>query len=237
MPIHDWTKAEGWLFHDFHGTWLTHLKEALNDGRMPPGFVAATERHAGVYVPDVQTYAEGNLPQPAGNGVAVAEPHAERQEVMKARRAVRPHRRVVVRTPDRVVAVVEVVSPGNKSRAGKVRAFAQKAADLILGGVHLAVIDLVPPGRFDPGGMHPPIRKRLGTATQGCTPPPGRPLTFAGYRAGGPPKAYLNYAAVGDPVPGIPLFLYGDVYVDLPLEQTYMTGFNRLPASVQAKVE
>src|SRR6476646_6735757 len=115
MPLHDWTKADDGLFHVFHTAWMVRLMDALNAGILPAGYFALIEQHSGVYVPDVLALTTApRSPAPGGNGVAVAEPRAERQEVLKARRAVRPHRRVVVRTARRVVAVVEIVSRANK---------------------------------------------------------------------------------------------------------------------------
>ena len=234
MPLHDWTKADGGLFHDFHTTWLTRLVDALNGGVLPAGYFAMVEHHSGVYIPDVVAFSTaGPAPAAGGNGATVTEPRTERQEVLPHKRAARPRRRVTVRTARRVVAVVEIVSPGNKDRAKAVREFAEKVADLVAGGIHVAVVDILPPGRFDPGGMHPPVCKVL-KAGAGAAPPADRPLTFAGYRAGPPPVAYLGYAAVGQPIPEVPLFLHGDAHVALPLEETYMTNYTRLPAELKA---
>ena len=61
---------------------------------------------------------------------------------------------VVVRhvSGDRMVAVLEVVSPGNKSGRAPMQAFVEKAADLIQRGIHLLILDLHPPGPRDPAG-------------------------------------------------------------------------------------
>lgn len=55
---------------------------------------------------------------------------------------------------DRVVAIVEVVSPGNKSTGHAMRSLVEKAAELLDRGVHLLLIDLIPPGPRDPNGLH-----------------------------------------------------------------------------------
>ena len=53
MPIHDWTRVDAGLFHDFHQDWTIELRRSLNAGRLPPGFVAlAVNRSAGQF----QTY-------------------------------------------------------------------------------------------------------------------------------------------------------------------------------------
>jgi hypothetical protein len=40
MPIHDWTRVEAGIFHDFHGLWIQVIKLALNDGLLPPDYYA-----------------------------------------------------------------------------------------------------------------------------------------------------------------------------------------------------
>ncbi|MBY0514684.1 MAG: DUF4058 family protein [Gemmataceae bacterium] len=237
MPLHDWTRADAGLFHDFHTTWLTRLVDALNGGVLPKGYFAMIEQHSGVYVPDVLAFSKaGHVPDAGGPDATAAEPRTEQQVVLRARRPPRRQRRVSVRTARRVVAVVEVVSRGNKDRAKSVRTFAEKVADLLWCGIHVAVVDLLPPGRFDPDGLHPPICKQL-RAGAAPGPPAGRPLTFVGYRASDPPVGYLGYAAVGQPIPEVPLFLDVERHVTLPLEQTYQTNYARLPDELKVELE
>src|SRR5207248_5544979 len=52
-----------------------------------------------------------------------------------------------------VIAVVEIVSPGNKSSRHGLRAFVDKAEELLRAGIHLLVVDLFPPGPRDPQGV------------------------------------------------------------------------------------
>ena len=51
---------------------------------------------------------------------------------------------------DRVVALLEMVSPANKDRPMSVEQFANKAEMALREGVHLVLLDLVPPGPHDP---------------------------------------------------------------------------------------
>jgi hypothetical protein len=55
------------------------------------------------------------------------------------------------------VAVVGIVSPGNKGGAAERRTFVQRAAGRLHQGVHLLVVDPFPPTRRDPDGIHPAI--------------------------------------------------------------------------------
>jgi Protein of unknown function (DUF4058) len=45
MPIHDWTRVDAGLFHDFHQDWTIELRRSLNAGLLPPGFTALTDQH------------------------------------------------------------------------------------------------------------------------------------------------------------------------------------------------
>ncbi len=76
------------------------------------------------------------------------------------------HQRIYVREANRVAvrhrhgqisAVVEIVAPGNKASKGELRAFVDKWSESIMQGVHPLVIDLFPPSKRDPQGMHKAI--------------------------------------------------------------------------------
>jgi hypothetical protein len=57
----------------------------------------------------------------------------------------------------RVIAVVEIVSPGNKNNRRAVRAFVGKAEELLRAGIHLLIVDLFPPTSRDPHGINKAI--------------------------------------------------------------------------------
>src|SRR5437588_691481 len=46
MTLHDWTRVNAGIFHDFHTAWIIHLKETLKD-LLPPGYYALAEQHLG----------------------------------------------------------------------------------------------------------------------------------------------------------------------------------------------
>lgn len=75
MPVHDWTRVHAGIFHDFHCTWTTHIKEALNEGLLPNGYYALTEQSVPVVRPDVIALAtvSPSNPRPRG-GTAVMGP-------------------------------------------------------------------------------------------------------------------------------------------------------------------
>src|SRR6202034_3515189 len=61
----------------------------------------------------------------------------------------------------KVVAVIEIVSPGNKNRRHALRSFVEKAYELLRKEISLRVVDLFPPWRRDPQGMHKAIWDEL----------------------------------------------------------------------------
>jgi hypothetical protein len=241
MPVHDWTRVSAGTFHDFHHSWITHLKEALNDGLLPSGFYAQSEQHAGLSIADVITL---QVPGPlspvvpkagvGGTAVAAAPPQVSRRLV--AAPAPRP-RTIAVRhaTGHHVVAMIEIVSPANFDRPASVRAFVRKADDALRSGVHLLVIDLFPPGRHAPRGMPEAVwRRRTGRR---YALPDGRPLTAAAFVAGPRPEAHLEHLAVGDALRDMPVFLSADYYVNAPLEATYQAAYRGVPEFWREVVE
>jgi hypothetical protein len=236
MPVHDWTRVDAGIFHDFHNAWIIHLREDLNGGLLPSGFYALSEQHLGRYVADVLTLhtagsgAEPPLPAASG-GVLLAEapPRVRRKFTVSA--ASRTHRRTLaIRhvSGHRLVAMVEVVSPSNKDRVKHVEEFADKAEDALRQGVHVLLVELFPPGMHDPRGMHDVVWQRF--SDESYELPPAEPLTLAAYLADSEPVAYVEHLAAGQVLPSAPLFLTPDRYINLPLESTYQAAFRGLPA-------
>jgi hypothetical protein len=139
-------------------------------------------------------------------------------------------RTIVIRhTSDhRIIAMVEVVSPGNKSARHALRKFVNKAVQILRSGIHLVIVDLIPPSVRDPAGIHKAIWDEL--IDNEFALPPDKPLTLASYIGGAIPEAFIEPIAVGVPIPDMPLFLSTDVYIPLPLEVTYDSAWKAVPA-------
>src|SRR5882762_1073313 len=99
MPVHDWTRASAGDFHDFHASWITHLKEALNEGLLPDGYYAQSEQHAGRTIADILTLSsrQGPPDDSTSGGVALAEapPHVAFTMVADDATAYRAARRTI----------------------------------------------------------------------------------------------------------------------------------------------
>lgn len=95
-----------------------------------------------------------------------------------------------------LIAVIEIVSPGNKNNANGVKTFVRKAGKLLHRGVHLLVVDLFPPSVRDPHGIHKEIWDR--SREEPFQLPPEKPMTLAAFSAGSERVAYVENVAVGD---------------------------------------
>ena len=235
MPIHDWTRVEAGDFHHFHQTWIPLLAAALNSGGLPPGFMALAEQVTGRPIPDVVTL-QSRLPM---GGVAVAPaPAPSARVIQKFERinyAKRADRVVIRHGRGRVVAIIEIVSPGNKESRHAIRSFVEKAADILNQGVHLVVVDLFPPSPRDPQGIHKAISDEFGDEPFDFLP--DKPLTIVSYIGGDLPTAYVESVGVGDRLPAIPLFLTEYDYVPCPLDATYDEAWRVYPAMLKEVVE
>src|SRR5690348_11575457 len=103
MPIHDWTRVDPCIFHDFHLAWIGALRTALNSGSLPPRFYALIEQFPGDADADV---------------IAL---HTPRVGIRNGHR----QRSVVVRheSDHRALALIEIIAPGNKELVRGIKTF------------------------------------------------------------------------------------------------------------------
>jgi len=246
MPIHDWTRVASGTFHAFHTAWIAQLQECLNAGLLPADYYALAEPFAGETGPDILTLeTPGPTPraetdgEPAG-GIAVAERPPRVQTTVTATSAFYLARRrsLAVRhaSDDRVVALLEIVSQGNKSKRTALDAFVTKAVAALQQGYHLLIVDLYPPTRHVPDGIHSAIWAEIDEGGD-ASPSPARPLTLVAYAARIPPTAYVQPVGVGDRLPDMPLFLTPERYVDVPLEMTYAAAWRGMPQRWRRELE
>jgi Protein of unknown function (DUF4058) len=129
---------------------------------------------------------------------------------------------------DRIVAMIEIVSPGNKDSLHSIRTFVQKAGELLDRQIHLVFLDPFPPGPRDPNGIHSAIWEHY--TGNSFTLPVNEPLTMVSYESGDVVRAYTETLAVGDRLPQLPLFLAPEFYIQLPLEEMYQAAWRVCPA-------
>ena len=248
MPVHDWTKVDPGIFHAFHVQWIAAIGAALNGGLLPGDYYAMAEQRGGKTFeadvltleraggsrdagPDVPAYDGGDAGGGTAVALAVAPPIVQPTTEAPLDFYRRKQNAIVIRhvSGDRMVAVIEIVSPGNKSGRTAFQQFVEKSASLLLNGVHLLIVDLFPPGRRDPDGLHVALWDDA-TGEEAPKPPAGRPLAALAYETGGnASRAYVEPFAVGETVPSVPLFLEPNACVMPPLDETYRAAYAVMP--------
>jgi hypothetical protein len=239
MPLHDWTRVPAGLFHHFHQDWSIEIARTLNRGRLPKGVAALVEQRAGPRESDVLAIERrSRAPRaPLDGGVATMKPPVTRfmSRTTKQTYATRANRIVVRHHLGRIIAVIEIVSPGNKDSRAALRDFLEKTLEFLRAGIHVLIVDLFPPTPRDPFGLHKIIWDEF--EEKDFAFPEGKDRLLASYETGGVHAYYVEPVGVGDPLPDMPLFLANDLHIDVPLEPTYQATWNASPEDFRVAVE
>ncbi len=223
MPIHDWTRVHSGTYHSFHISWCTQIRDALNIHLLNDCYaqIEPSIQTAEPFYVDVEN-------------VAVSAPRVKLVDEAEMDDYVLKRRTIVIRhnTGDRIIALLEIVSPGNKSSKHAFESFVEKAVEALYRGYHLMIIDLFPPTVRDPEGIHSAIWHEFNDSAFAL--PKELPLTLAAYSAGQRKKAYVEPTAVGRELIEMPLFLTEDRYINVPLEETYQLAFHGVARKFQA---
>lgn len=132
MPLHDWSRVESGIFHAFHTAWITGIQNKLNAGLLPENYYALAEQHAGDYIADTLALHVPPTPEElsppvfagdeTGGGTALAEapPRISQHEKIELD-IIEIQRFLSIRhlSSHRVVALLEIVSPGNKNNQAR----------------------------------------------------------------------------------------------------------------------
>ena len=244
MPLHDWTRVDDGIFHDFHLGWIAEMRRALNNGLLPEGYYALGEQITtegnldvlALHVPydddddtDANGEAGGDYSSGSG-GTALMTVEPRTRLVTKRKSAVPAKRRIAVRhvSDDRIVAAIELISSGNKSSSDDLKQLVNKANALIRSGIHLLIVDLYPPTRREPQGIHGAIWSSLFSGESFVMPTDADRLlvSYAAFRS---TTAYIEPVAVGQALKAMPLYLSPAGYIEVPLEETYMASYASVP--------
>jgi hypothetical protein len=195
MPLHDWSRIPSGLFHHFHQHWSIEITTALNRGRLPKGLSALVEQRAGPKEPDALTIEEYSA-RATGTGVEGGLATKERPVTRIIRRttkqiyATRANRIVIRHHLGRIIAVIEIVSPGNKDSRAALRDFVDKTIDFLRKGIHVLIVDIFPPSAVDPFGIHKAIWDEI--LLEDFAFPDGKDRVLASYDAGPEKIAYVE---------------------------------------------
>lgn len=231
MPLRDHfrpptTKSGSW--ESLHGGWPMVFVQQLRK-QLPPGFVSAPRVHLGPYFEiDIAAFEKDDSPPRRGTGGGTATLAAPRPTwAVETDVPEEDEYEVRIYNADeerQLVATIEIVSPANKDRPDKRRAFVGKCAALLRKGVAVSIVDLVTVrhanlyaevmafvGHPDPtlGPEPPPI---YASSCRWTPNPEGTRATL---------QAWSQSLAVGQPLPALPLWLADDVSVHFDLEPCY----------------
>jgi hypothetical protein len=228
-PRHHW--------ESFHSNWATRLADALNDGLLPPEFLAEEYTHAGTRLEiDVATFETSSArpaPPPNGGGVAtLATPAWAPPAAFRTMPAVFPdvfEVRVFSSSGGlTLVAAIELISPGNKDRPEERRAFAAKCASYLSQGIGLILIDIVTNRQAN---LHNETMRLMAAAAEFDLPAEVNLYAVAYRPVLRHDRAEIDFwpasCAVGSPLPLLPLRLTGDLFVPVDFEATYQEACRR----------
>ncbi|MBI3822954.1 MAG: hypothetical protein HY289_09800 [Planctomycetes bacterium] len=215
MPIHDWTRVDEGICHNFTLAWFVEISRHLNTAGLPRTHYSLVESYHSFEIEGVPK----ELPAQALHLI-----YAAKQKTITVRRA----------SDDHLVAMLEIVENVTKASVSGIRRFAKKAIRAIDHRIHFLVIDLLP---TDPGqpGLHDSIWSEV---TPDYSPSPfEKPLILASYAWSEKISAYVEPTAVGLALVDMPLFLDGEHYVPVPLEATYQAAWRGVPQRWKAVLE
>ena len=232
MPMHDWTKVDSYIFHHFHTCFIVALFKGVSD-RLPPSYYAMAEQSLDTMGPDILTLQSrpkhgdsGWSPDPFSSGPQTAVlPEMSVIGRVKMKKVGFNQKQVAIRhkSRDRLVAILEIVSPGNKSSRKEWKRFVSKATAALQNGVHVFIIDPFPPPNFYPRGTHDAIWQSVGGKRY--VPPVDQPQTYASYESSDPIaqefRCFVQPGRPGEALPEVPLFLEPERFINVPLEELY----------------
>jgi hypothetical protein len=172
-------------------------------------------------------------PIAGATAVAVAPPRVADRERLEQNVYTGLQRTIVIHhsSDDRIIALLEILSPGNKASNRDFHAFVTEAVEALERGYHLLLVDLQAPTPRDPEGIHAAIWGEFGGQARSTSPQ--KPLTLVAYDAGPPMDAYVQRMSFGEALIDMPLFLAPGWYVDVPLESTYLAAWRGVPRRVR----
>ncbi len=221
MPLHDWTKLRGWF--GLHIYWMVNICDDIKT-KLPVGFRAYLGSSPIVAIDDPPGQPDVSVRQTNGGTQGTLEsgesdPFQPDWEGQVA--TIEAETSVYIERNGRLVAAVELISPGNKDGSEKKANYTARYLGYLTNGVHLLFVDLHPrPFAFS---FADEIAKRLQLPQQ-----PSLQAPYAiSYRvnsdsSGETALAVRHFALkVGDVLPSAPLAIGFPDVVIVDLEGTY----------------
>lgn len=222
--------STGRRWESFHSSWATRLADALTERWLPPNYIAEKHAHLGPAVEiDVGTCEQETTITAAEGGGAVATvgpkvwtPPVADGSLAAAFTDTFEVRVLCTDTGPNLVAVIELISPGNKDRASERRAFATKCASYLYQGISIIIMDIVTNRRAN---LHNEILEIMDGADS-LRLSPESSLYAVAYRPLRRGKediidVWRSPLALGRALPTLPLGLRADLAIPVNFEETY----------------
>jgi hypothetical protein len=217
-------------WESFHSNWATKLADALTERWLPPNYIAEEHVHLGPSVEiDVATFErQASAPgKQESAAVATVGPKIWSPPAADgALPAVFPDtfeiRVLSTDTGPKLVAAIELISPGNKDRAAERMAFAVTCACYLSQRISVILVDIVTNRRAN---LHNELL-RLMEAGELLELPPEANLYAVAYRPlrrsqGDEIDIWRVPLALGQPLPTLPLGLRADLVIPVDFESAY----------------
>jgi hypothetical protein len=225
-------------WESFHSSWATRIADALTERWLPPNYIAEEHVYLGSSVEiDVGTFERASSADGSGAGGArIVATVSPKVWAPPAADAVLPSvfpdtfevQVICTDTGPKLVAAIELISPGNKDRPVERRAFAVKCASYLFQGISVIIIDIVTNRRAN---LHNEILAVM-EAPKSLNLDAGCYLYAVAYRplrrAGNDEiDIWRSQLDLGKPLPELPLSLGVDLVVPVEFETTYEEACRR----------
>jgi hypothetical protein len=216
-------------WESFHSSWATRLADALTERWLPPNYIAEEQAHIGPsFEIDVATF-EREAPASCAEGAPAVATVGPKVWTPPAAEGVLPSvfpdtfevRVMCTDTGPKLVAAIELISPGNKDRSAERRAFATKCASYLYQGISVIIVDIVTNRRAN---LHNEILRM--TESDALQLPPEANLYAVAYRPlrrgqSDEIDVWRSPLVLGQPLPTLPLGLRADLAIPVDFEATY----------------
>ena len=221
MGLHDWSKSTGW--ESVHHFWMGEIARDLR-ANLPPGYramigatpLAIKPPRSGK--PDVSVAQKVTRPVPPDYE---ERPIPEPDFAVEVATLEEVDLSLMVIQGERVISVIELISPRNKDRSSERRSCGHRYADYLRNGVNLLIVDVHRrPALFS---FPQYVAKSFGMPQPMLVAPSAVSFGLGGGAPSGGRMVdvWQRPLVVGEPLPAMTLMLTGIEYVTVNLDATY----------------
>jgi len=217
-------------WESFHSSWATKIVDALTERWLPPSYIAEEHAHfgpsveidVGTFEREAAAFGEKESMAVATVGPKVWSPPAADGVLPSVFPDTFEVRVLSTETGPKLVAAIELISPGNKDRPAERKAFATKCASYLYQGISVIIVDIVTNRRAN---LHNEILRVMEAAD--ILPLPAELSLYAvAYRPlrrgqGDEIDVWRSPLALGQALPTLPLGLRADLVIPVDFEATY----------------